>query len=108
MPPLPQSPPADEAVILDYGLRAQARMLPYALGFFGIGLPPYLWAASYFMPPAFIGLSLTLFAVNWGFFHYLRAKSRVLLTPEDQPSPPSLLNRRMIYQGPAALCGYCA
>ncbi|WAC48559.1 ATP-binding protein [Asticcacaulis sp. SL142] len=93
------TPAVDEAVILDYGLRAQARMLPYALGFFGVGLPPYLWAASYFMPPAFIVLSLTLFAVNWGFFHYLRAKSRALLTPEDQVPPPSLLTRRMVYQG---------
>lgn len=93
------TPAVDEAVILDYGLRAQARMLPYALGFFGIGLPPYLWAASYFMPPAFIVLSLTLFAINWGFFHYLRAKSHALLTPEDQVPPPSLLTRRMLYQG---------
>ncbi|GGZ42341.1 ATP-binding response regulator [Asticcacaulis endophyticus] len=94
-----QFPAVDEAVILDYGLRAQARMLPYALGFFGVGLPPYLWAASYFMPPAFIVLSLTLFAVNWGFFHYLRAKSRALLTPEDQVPPKAFLARRMVYQG---------
>ncbi|MDC7675252.1 ATP-binding response regulator [Asticcacaulis machinosus] len=101
--PLTTQPPAvDEAVILDYGLRAQARMLPYALGFFGVGLPPYLWAASYFMPPAFIGLSLTLFAVNWGFFHYLRAKSRALLTPEDQVPPKAFLARRMVYQGVSA------
>ncbi len=66
---------ASDSVLLDYGLRAQARMLPYTLGFFGIGLPIFLWAAKASVSPWLIGLYLLMFCATWPAFLSLRAQA---------------------------------
>lgn len=63
---------SEAEVAIDYGLKAQVRLLPYALGFFGIGLPIYVWAAHYFLSAGFIGLNLALFGVVWAVFFFLK------------------------------------
>jgi two-component system, sensor histidine kinase len=69
---LGQNPLTDRQIILDYGLRAQVRMLGYALGFFMIGLPIYIWAASTFMSVTLIGLNLIYFIAVWAAFFLIK------------------------------------
>lgn len=63
---------SDDQIVLDYGLRAQVRLLPYALGFFATGLPAYIWGANYFMSPLEIALNIALFACVWAAFFLLK------------------------------------
>jgi len=85
--------PAADTVLLDYGLKAQARMLPYTLGFFGIGLPIFLWAAKASVSPWLIGLYLLMFCATWPAFLALRAQA-------EKRSRASLdLNGRVWRQG---------
>lgn len=63
---------SDDQIVLDYGLRAQVRLLPYALGFFATGLPAYIWGANYFMSPLEIALNISLFACVWAAFFLLK------------------------------------
>ncbi|MFT4089427.1 MAG: ATP-binding protein [Asticcacaulis sp.] len=67
----------DDRIALDYGLRAQVRLLPYALGFFGIGLPIYIWSGALFVPPLIIALNLCLFALLWLAFFLMKPALRV-------------------------------
>lgn len=64
--------PDEDRIALDYGLRAQVRLLPYALGFFGIGLPVYVWAALAVMSVPMLGFNLLLFAGLWLAFFLLK------------------------------------
>jgi signal transduction histidine kinase len=52
-------------------LEAQAAMLPYALGFFAIGLPIFVWVATYAANAAWSLTTLAVFAINWGAFYGL-------------------------------------
>lgn len=52
-------------------LDAQAALLPYALGFFAIGLPIYIWVATYADNAAWMLATLAQFAINWGAFYAL-------------------------------------
>ncbi|MGZ3297827.1 MAG: hypothetical protein ACXU8O_02330, partial [Asticcacaulis sp.] len=59
----PQSSPSalsTDTVLLDYGLRAQGRMLPYVFCFFGLGLPIFLWVAQLSVSPLWLGGYLSL------------------------------------------------
>ncbi|UDF04474.1 HAMP domain-containing sensor histidine kinase [Asticcacaulis sp. AND118] len=64
--------PTHEQIVLDYGLKAQVRLLPYALAFFAIGLPVYIWGAHYFMSALQIAVNLALFACVWAAFFFLK------------------------------------
>lgn len=70
-------PLSSDRIALDYGLRAQVRLLPYALGFFGIGLPIYIWSALSFLPPVMLGLNLCLFAILWLAFFLMKPALKV-------------------------------
>lgn len=72
-----RAPLSSDRIALDYGLRAQVRLLPYALGFFGIGLPVYIWSALLFIPPLMIGLNICLFAVLWLAFFLMKPALKV-------------------------------
>jgi len=74
----------DNDVVLDYGLRAQVRLLPYALGFFGIGLPIYIWSASLFLHPLDILINLALFACVWTAFFLIKPALHATGTPTRQ------------------------
>ena len=63
-----------DSAILDLGLRAQGRMLPYALGFFGIGLPLFLWTARLSLSPWLMAFYMLLFIVDWTVFMVLRTQ----------------------------------
>lgn len=86
-----------EQIALDYGLKAQVRLLPYALGFFAIGLPVYIWGANYFMSPLSIALNIGLFVCVWAAFFLLKPSLRT----DDRPTRQSL-NVRLRRQW---LCG---
>jgi signal transduction histidine kinase len=53
----------------EQGLRAQARLLPYALLAFGVCLPIFVWAGSHAAHAERMGISFALFAVGWGCFY---------------------------------------
>ncbi|MDC7696150.1 HAMP domain-containing sensor histidine kinase [Asticcacaulis sp. DXS10W] len=88
---------SDDQIVLDYGLRAQVRLLPYALGFFATGLPAYIWGANYFMSPLEIALNIALFACVWAAFFLLKPS----LKTDECPTRHSL-NVRLRRQW---LCG---
>ncbi|MFP1129593.1 ATP-binding protein [Asticcacaulis sp. W401b] len=73
--------PTQEQIALDYGLKAQVRLLPYALGFFAIGLPVYIWGASYFMSPLQIALNMVLFVCIWTAFFFLKPSLKTDAVP---------------------------
>ncbi|MDB5453656.1 MAG: hybrid sensor histidine kinase/receiver protein [Caulobacteraceae bacterium] len=52
-------------------LEAQAALLPYALGFFAIGLPIFVWVATYASNAPWALTTLAAFAINWGAFYAL-------------------------------------
>ena len=78
LPPQDAAPPASslsaDAAVLDLGLKAQARMLPYALGFFGIGLPLFLWTGWLSLSMWLLAFHMLLFIGGWTAFMVLRAQ----------------------------------
>ena len=52
-------------------LDAQAALLPYALGFFAIGLPIFVWVSTYATNAPWSLTVLVDFAINWGAFYML-------------------------------------
>ena len=83
----PSSYPAASAdtVLLDFGLRAQGRMLPWVFGFFGLGLPVFMWTARLAQSPAWLAFYLFLFTVDWTAFMVLKARVDKRLTdPSDR------------------------
>ncbi|ADU13197.1 ATP-binding response regulator [Asticcacaulis excentricus] len=73
-----------EQIALDYGLKAQVRLLPYALGFFAIGLPVYIWGANYFMSPLYIAQNIGLFVCVWAAFFLLKPSLKTDARPTRQ------------------------
>ncbi|MFN3228628.1 MAG: sensor histidine kinase [Asticcacaulis sp.] len=69
--PSPHPLPNEEAPfdVLALALDTQVRFLPYALGVFFVGLPLFVWAASFGLSPLSITFSVVLFALNWGVFY---------------------------------------
>ncbi len=84
--PLPRSASRD-SVVLDYGLIAQWRLSPYALGFFGIGLPLFLWTARVSLPVWLMGLFMFLFIINWTVFMMMKGQVARRMTPTPVPDP---------------------
>ncbi len=50
-------------------LEAQRALLPYALGFFGVSLPIYVWAGSFAADAMWMAATFAVFAINWGAFY---------------------------------------
>lgn len=50
-------------------LEAQRALLPYALAFFGISLPIYVWAGSFAQDAMWMAATFAVFAINWGAFY---------------------------------------
>ena len=50
-------------------LKAQGELLPYALGFFGVALPVFVWAASYADDAVWMSLIFAQFSLNWAGFY---------------------------------------
>ena len=51
-------------------LKAQAELLPYALGFFAVALPVFVWAASYADDAVWMSLIFAQFSINWAGFYF--------------------------------------
>jgi len=97
-PSSPAPPPATaspDAILLDYGLRAQGRMLPWVFGFFGIGLPVFVWTARLVHSPAWLAFYLFLFTVDWTLFMVLKSQVDKRLTDPSMAG----LRRRLLWQG---------
>ncbi len=75
---------SQDAVVLDYGLQAQVRLAPYALGFFGIGLPIFLWTARISLPHGLLAIYMLLFIVNWTVFMVMKAQVEARQVREDE------------------------
>lgn len=93
--PLPRSASRD-SVVLDYGLVAQWRLAPYALGFFGIGLPLFLWTARVSLPVWLMGFFMLLFLVNWTVFMMMKGQVARRMTP--MPVPDAAIRRNLIHE----------
>ena len=51
-------------------MKAQGELLPYALGFFAMALPIFVWAASYADDAAWMSLIFAQFSLNWAGFYF--------------------------------------
>ena len=101
--PLPRNASRD-SVVLDYGLLAQWRLSPYALGFFGIGLPLFIWAASLAVSVWLLASYLLLFMINWTVFMIMKNQSGKRMTTVQVPDPAIryiLIRERRLRQGAA-------
>jgi signal transduction histidine kinase/CheY-like chemotaxis protein len=101
--PLPRNASRD-SVVLDYGLLAQWRLSPYALGFFGIGLPLFIWAASLAVSAWLLASYLLLFMINWTVFMIMKNQSGKRMTTVQVPDPAIryiLIRERRLRQGAA-------
>ncbi|MFN3584367.1 hybrid sensor histidine kinase/response regulator [Phenylobacterium sp.] len=62
--------------INEQGMKAQARLLPYAVGAFLVGLPVLVWVGSHAANAMWMAASFVLFTIGWGAFyaiaHWLR------------------------------------
>jgi two-component system, sensor histidine kinase len=87
-----------DTVLLDYGLRAQARMFPYTLGFFGVGLPLFIWAAKATVSPWLMAVYIVLFTAIWPAFMVLRNRAEKLAA---QPRTEANITARLLRQGVA-------
>ncbi len=92
-PPLPRSA-SRESVVLDYGLIAQWRLAPYALGFFGIGLPLFLWTARISLPVWLMAFFVFLFIVNWTIFMMMKGQVARRMMPA--PIPDAAIRRTLL------------
>ncbi len=68
-PPSPRLAAPFERQMLRHALDAQLRLLPYALGFFGVSLPVFLTTAAFAENRGWLVVSLILFAFNWAAFY---------------------------------------
>ncbi|CAM3134247.1 ATP-binding response regulator [Asticcacaulis taihuensis] len=91
--PLPRGASRD-SVVLDYGLIAQWRLAPYALGFFGMGLPLFLWTTQVALPVWLTGLFMLLFIINWTVFMIMKGQTARRMTPV--PVPDAAIRRALI------------
>ncbi len=91
----PAPPSAQDAALLDHGLKAQGRMFPYVLGFFGIGLPLFLWAAKAGVSSWLMALYLLLISVAWPVFMALRGQAE----KRAAEASPGALSGRVWRQG---------
>ena len=64
---LAAAPPADP--LQSRALKAQGELLPYALGFFAVALPVFVWAASYADDAVWMSLIFAQFSLNWAGFY---------------------------------------
>ncbi len=100
-PPVPSSsaPPSApprasvDTLLLDYGLRAQGRMLPWVFGFFGVGLPVFVWMTRLAQSPEWLAFYLFLFIVDWTAFMVLKSKVDKRLT---DPSTDGIRHRLVL------------
>jgi signal transduction histidine kinase/CheY-like chemotaxis protein len=61
--------PPTRAANLAMALEAQTALLPYALGFFAVSLPIFVWVGSFADDAFWMAASLVVFAINWGAFY---------------------------------------
>jgi signal transduction histidine kinase/CheY-like chemotaxis protein len=62
-----EPPPRDANLAM--ALEAQTALLPYALGFFAVSLPIFIWVGSFADDAFWMAASLVVFAINWGAFY---------------------------------------
>jgi len=51
-------------------LKAQSELLPYALGFFAVALPVFVWASAYADDGVWLSLVFAQFSLNWAGFYF--------------------------------------
>lgn len=88
-----------DTIMVDYGLKAQTRLSPYVMGYFGVGLPVFLWAMSLSLSPWWLTLYLPLFVAAWIVFMVLKGQCERL---EAGPQDNALIGRRMWRHGVAS------
>lgn len=72
-------------------LEAQRALLPYALIFFGVSLPIYVWAGSFAADATWMAATFAVFAINWGAFYAVTGWLR-----RPQAQDPALRTRVQI------------
>src|SRR3569623_1174009 len=85
-----------DTIMVDYGLKAQTRLSPYVMGYFGVGLPVFLWAMSLSLSPWWLTLYLPLFVAAWIVFMVLKGQCERL---EAGPQDSAVIGRRMWRHG---------
>jgi signal transduction histidine kinase/CheY-like chemotaxis protein len=67
--PLKLPPDQIQRAIMRQALDAQVRLLPYALGFFGICLPVFVMLGTHAPNASWLGVCLGVYAFNWALFY---------------------------------------
>jgi two-component system, sensor histidine kinase len=62
-------PPRGGLSVTQQALDAQTALLPYAIAFFAVSLPAYVWAGSYAYNAVWMSGSFAIFAGAWGVFY---------------------------------------
>ncbi|ESQ74020.1 ATP-binding protein [Asticcacaulis sp. AC402] len=90
-----------DVVVTDFALRAQSRLSPYVMGFFGIGLPVFVWSAQLSLSTWLLASYLILFVVNWTAFMVLKgqAETRQAIEPDSLEQRRKLARARLWRQG---------
>ncbi len=81
---LQAGPTEGERSIEARALEAQVELLPYALAFFAIGLPVFVWAGAYATDAAWMSAIFVQFGLNWAAFYAVIN----MLTHKDQAALP--------------------
>jgi signal transduction histidine kinase/CheY-like chemotaxis protein len=68
---LEDAPAVDPASVEILALEAQSSLLPYALAFFAVSLPIFVWTASMAQNAVWMWAMFIQFAVNWGAFYVI-------------------------------------
>ncbi|MGA9657884.1 MAG: hybrid sensor histidine kinase/response regulator [Asticcacaulis sp.] len=99
--PTPTSRLSLDMVVLDYGLLAQWRLSAYVIGFFGIGLPLFIWTASLSVPIGLLAFYIALFVINWILFMAMKnqAEQRIQRPATDAEPRKNLILERRWRQG---------
>ena len=88
---LQPAPAEGERSIEARALAAQIEFLPYALAFFAIGLPVFVWAGAYATNAAWMSAIFVQFGLNWAAFYAVIN----LVSRKDESSLP--IDRRMAF-----------
>ena len=86
------TPHQDALMIERYGLEAQAQMLPFFIGFVGVGLPLFFGLGFMSLPTPLVMAYFALILLNGFSFFWLRSRAQEhLYQIESDPSPENII-----------------
>src|SRR5262249_32483578 len=69
IPAAPANPNGPARTVEARALDAQGELLPYALGFFAVALPMFVWAGAFAQDAVWMSAIFVQFSLNWAAFY---------------------------------------